>query len=141
MATIDKDRTSTALAIHANEITSDAALLSHLVGQVVRTNLQSSDSSDILLLAAATESFLVFQYQGGDGSTVTMAWNRDYVHHIDFTHHKWTEQEVKGMLTTKVVAESNHEFFGTITLDHNEPAVTDKKKSGGGMAVGAVWTE
>ncbi len=138
---IEKNRTAEALEIDASQITDDSALLAHLVGKRVRTNLSSPDAIDTLRLAAITESFLVFQYRQSDGSTMTTAWNRDFVRQVDFAHHKWTEQEVKGVLSSKVVSEKTREFFGTITLDHNEPAVIDKKKGGnGGVAVGAVWT-
>ncbi len=138
--TIQTGHTDKDLNITAQEVTSDEALLSHLIGQIVRTNLNSQNSNDTLLLAAVTESFLVFQNKMPDGSTVTTAWSRDYVRRIDFRYQKWCEQEVTGTFRTKVISETKYEFFGTITLDHNEPATIDKKRTGGGVAVGAVWT-
>ena len=49
--TIQTDQTDKDLNITAQEVTSDEALLSHLIGQIVRTNLNSQNSNDTLFEA------------------------------------------------------------------------------------------
>ena len=49
--TIQTDHTDKDLNITAQEVTSDEALLSHLIGQIVRTNLNSQNSNDTLFEA------------------------------------------------------------------------------------------
>jgi hypothetical protein len=107
--------------IDVNQLTSDEAIWSYLVGKHVRTNIIDPHFYSRVTLAQVTESFLIFQWKNPNGSTVTAGWSRDYVLKLLFGYR------------------DTYQTHANIQLDQSQLAnVASGKKSrrGGGVGVG-----
>jgi hypothetical protein len=119
-----------------NQLTSDEAIWSHLVGKPVQANIKKAGLWSVVTLAHVTESFLIFQVSDDDVQHVRI-WRHDHVRSIDLCRKQWKAKgQIEGFWKQKYVDGAEFEIFGSIELDHNTPAVIENKKRGGGGGVG-----